>query len=449
MKRKTKLGTASNLIVSNFAIIAFFGIGIAFAFFKFPLAAGACFFLSLLGVVSRLWGGAAMRGLSAEASCAHTRMFPGETTRIDYSFTNDKSLPLIWLEVSQLAPENDCLVPDEGFEYFIREYNAKEGTVFEKNVRQKFSFILGHSGQSYSSVWTAKRRGFYEMNSITLRSGDGFGMTQAEQAVDTLNIPDFVIYPKPTAVDITPFLMDQWECVIGTKGYVEDPTILRGIRDYQTGDSWKRINWRNLARQHELKVNMYEISHPKALHFIIDAESFAHRTADNRHLEAMFEIISSAFVELFEAGVACGISLPKSKRFPALTLPPTESRTLEERLFYFAGYDFANELDKELSKPSKKIYLPAQFDVDGAAAAAMISGRTYYICFVTPKELPPMLQEVDPSRAAIYSVMDSSARPPYDIPVHSISSIRRDHESAVAAVTPEEELNIGRRHVTK
>lgn len=424
MKRRINLGNASNLIVSNFAIVLYLGLGITCAFYKLSLVAGLFFFLCLLGVISRIWGGIAMRGLSAEASCARTRLFPGETTEIEYTVRNDKSLPLIWLEVSQLAPPHDCLVPDDNFEYFYKEYNTKHGVDYETHVRQKFSFVLGHRTVTFPSTWLAKRRGFYQMENVILRSGDGFGMTQQEQTNETMNIPDFAVYPRPIPVNISSLLMEQWDCQIGTKGYVEDPTIIRGIRDYQVGDSWKRINWRNVARQQELKVNVYEIIKPKALHFIIDGESFARITPDNKHLESMLEIIGSVLIALFDMGVACGLSLPKSENFPAINLAPDGSRSLEGLLYYLAGYNFANELHPD-SKPDHKIWLPSQFDHDGAASAAMIAGRTYYICFRTPREIPDMLKNIEPSRAVILSVMDADINPPYDIPVHSLSSLRR------------------------
>ncbi|MGE4483787.1 MAG: DUF58 domain-containing protein [Oscillospiraceae bacterium] len=424
MRKRIKLGNASNMMVSNFAILFFFALGITCTVYNLPLVSGMFFFLFLLGVIARIWGGFAMKRLSASATCTRTRLFPGESTEIEYIIRNDKALPLIWLEVSQKAPPKDCLVPDENFEYFDKEYNSKHGVAYESNVRQKFSFIMGHEAVTFPSTWTAKCRGLYQMESIILRSGDGFGLTQAEQINEVMNIPDFAVYPRPVPVNITTLLMDQRDSQIGSKGYIEDPTILRGIRNYQTSDSWKRINWRALARQSELKVNMYEIIRPKAVHFIVDGESFARITNDNKYLEVMLEIIASSITRLFEAGVQCGLSIPKSMNFPAINLPPDETRTLEEILYYFAGYECLNALDEEVSTREHKVWLPAQFELQGAISAAFMAGKTYYVTFRTPKELPVMLGSIDPSRAAIFTVMDTNVNPPYDVSVSSLSVLK-------------------------
>ena len=76
-------------------------------------------------------------------SCPRARLFPGMETQVEYTVSNGKLLPLIWLELSQEVPGRGCLQPDEGFERYT--YHANDGEHVEEveAYRRAFSFLLG------------------------------------------------------------------------------------------------------------------------------------------------------------------------------------------------------------------------------------------------------------------------------------------------------------------
>ena len=47
--------------------------------------------------------------------------------------------------------------------------------------RRRIIFLMGMQTLTWDTVWTARRRGIYRPGRFTLRSGDGFGLTQSSQ----------------------------------------------------------------------------------------------------------------------------------------------------------------------------------------------------------------------------------------------------------------------------
>ena len=172
------------------------------------------------------------------------RMFRGNTVDVTYSVQNNKFLPLIWLELIQDMPRRQCILPESGFETYEHEARELETDEKKSSLMRKFSFLMPHQTVRWTAKWQGLRRGVYAMDKVRLRTGDGFGLTQAERQFSISSCPTFTVYPDLRPVDIAPFLRTQWECTSGAKGYMDDTSVLRGIRKYQNHDAWKHINWR-------------------------------------------------------------------------------------------------------------------------------------------------------------------------------------------------------------
>ena len=330
-----------------------------------------------------------MQGVSLDVSCGRTQLFPGMETELRYKVQNEKSLPLIWMELSQNASERACVEPDETFERYTYQCNEETGkSIMREAYRRRFSFVMGYETLELTSRWTAVRRGLYRPKELMLRSGDGFGLTQVEQVAPIEKVPELVVYPKRVAVDISMFLHSDWERSAGSVGFTEDMSILRGLRPYQTTDGWKRINWRMAAKNAgELKSNFYETIQPSSVLFVLDGESFCGK---DRELEETLEVLGSVISELFERGVFCGLCLPVSKRFFAVSLPPVAERSSAELLYYLAGYECAERYLTNAEGVKTGKHLPADFDIPAVMESALESGM---IAVVTcdPDEIPVKL----------------------------------------------------------
>jgi len=186
---------------------------------------------------------------------------------------------------------------------------------------------------------------------MSLRSGDGFGMSQSMQEINT-GEHYFVVWPKIVPVDTAPFFRNVWLGGLGRKGHIEDPTVMQGQRDYAPGDPWKRINWRVAARTDELMVRIFETVLPSTVHFVLDVASFMGLSEDDNELEECLSVLASLILELGVAGINCGLSLPRGKGLPTVDLfpddPAIETRDLLNSLAALSAPEAVGGFDDDL-----------------------------------------------------------------------------------------------------
>ena len=126
MERKALFGRGSSLLISSPAWCCSGPVLLALRLGSGGVA-GVCLFFLLLGLAARWWGSRAIRGVSIQVECPRPRLFPGQQTQLIYHLENGKALPLIWLELSQNAPEEGCLTPDDAFESYLQPAPDQEG----------------------------------------------------------------------------------------------------------------------------------------------------------------------------------------------------------------------------------------------------------------------------------------------------------------------------------
>ena len=316
--------------------------GVLAAFFRQERLAFVLMFVFLLAGASRAWAALAARKVSVSVSGAARGMLPGEEVRLELTVRNDKFLPLVWLELFFPLSRSLCLTPEESrkpddWEMLgLEEMGASTQLVGEKRC----SFLLWYETARLSIRWRANRRGVYSSAGWRLRTGDGFGLTQIAARRPLDPPPVFVVYPRRVEVDPGPFLRQLWSGQTGDRGYFEDVTVMKSVRPYLPGDSWKRIDWRLAARDQGLQVRQYETIRPRTVHFILDGTSFLGLSPENDELEDALSLLASLLVELDGAGVRCGLSLPQTDLSPNADLSPDDrSLTAADLLFQLAGFD--------------------------------------------------------------------------------------------------------------
>lgn len=416
MKSDTKRAGGSSFLVSNLALGGL-AVGLAVSLrMDAVLMAGLCLFFLLLGLVCRFWCARAMKGLQLRMECHRTRLFPGQDTTITYEVVNDKLLPLVWLELSQNSPEKGCLLPDDAFELYEAPYDTdrEEAASF---LRQSFSFIGGFQALRVDSKWTAVRRGLYIIDRLVARSGDGFGLAQRNRLLPNRQLPMLAVYPRPVEVDLSMFLRPQWDTDVGSRGWMEDNTILKGNREYQPGDNWKHINWRMTAREQGTPVNLYESIQPRAMGFILDGESFC---GCEEQLEQVLEILAAILTGLSGAGIGCSLSLSESKRFPAMTLRSDGMSNVDELLLRIAGYDCLYALDPEAEqRPDAPVYLSSRF----AADAVSRRGSMFLLTRSGAKLPEGLMRRIPMGKCTVLCVEDAEAAARVGVSAVSVISL--------------------------
>ncbi len=401
MKHDPKLGRSSSFLVSTSTLAVMAGGILSALRLDIPVAAGLCLFFLLLGLVCRWWSRRVIENVQIRLTCSRTRLFPGQQTTIRYTVENRKLLPLVWLELSQNGPDKGCLEPDEDFEAYHPSFQTdpEHATPY---LRQSFSFVGSFQTVEVDSTWTARCRGLYPIEAPVARSGDGFGLAQREQSLPVDDLPLLAVYPRQRSVDLSLFLQHQWDCAAGSRGWMEDNTILRGNREYLPGDNWKHINWRMAARGQGLPVNQYESIQPKGVHFILDGESFC---GFPQELETALEVLSSILMGLSGSGMVCSLSLPRSRRFPAETLRSGSDGAVDELMLRLAGYECLAEPDPNTPSGQAQTLLPSRFPVDVLPGTGSV-----FLITRSGQQLPVGLTaRLDPGRSWVLSLTDSDA----------------------------------------
>lgn len=370
----------SSLLVSLPVLALLLLGGVLAAFFGQERLAFALLFVFLLAGASRMWAVMAARKVTVSVSGAARGMFPGEEVQLELTVRNDKFLPLVWLELFFPLSRNLCMTPEEcrkpdDWEALgLEEIRASTQLVGEKRC----SFLLWYETTRLSVRWRANRRGVYSSAGWRLRTGDGFGLTQIDCPLPREEARRFAVYPALVEVRPDLFLRNLWNADTGTRGVMEDVTVIRSTRDYQSSDSLKRINWRLTARGLPLSVNVYEDILPKSVHFILDGESFSGAHPHPEELEDALSILASELVRLEGAQVRCGLSLCAGLGGAAVNLFAASSAT-EDLLCALAAYEPARPVWDEEGK--RVVDQLPNFDEAPLAGAARSVGRFYYIAY--------------------------------------------------------------------
>lgn len=374
MRSKPVLSRSSNLVTLP-ALVLVLVLCVLAAFFGQGRVAAVLMFLFLLALASRCWAALALRRISVSASSQSSGVFPGDKIQVDIEVENGKFLPLVWLELFFPLSPDLCMLPEE----HRREPDENEKSALEDEGystelvgEKRFSFLLWYETAQCSMPWTARRRGVYSTTGWRVRTGDGFGLTQVEQPVSERNVRRFYIYPKLIKVRPDIFLRNLWNADTGAKGIMEDVTVIRSTRDYQTADSLKHINWRLAARCQPLTVNVYEDILPRSVHFLLDGESFSGPEPHLKELEDALSVLASLLVCLSALQVRCGLSLCRgtagvSNLFFAET---------EEMLRALAAYQ---PLPPRRDDEGKITMQATVFDETPIFEVARSVGRFYYI----------------------------------------------------------------------
>lgn len=180
-------------------------------------------------LISRWLGPRAMRNVKVERNFAD-HAFLGERIPVSLRLHNHGPVPLPWLQLNESVPPE---LASGGNHAFALALGAREQRELTYHVQ-------------------ATRRGYYRLGPLFVRSGDLFGWSEerAESGASYLTV-----YPRiiPLARLGLPSRLP-YGTIASQQRLFEDPARPTGVRDYQSGDSLRRINWKVSARQDNLVV---------------------------------------------------------------------------------------------------------------------------------------------------------------------------------------------------
>jgi uncharacterized protein (DUF58 family) len=160
--------------------------------------------------------------------------FLGETIPVRLDLRNPTRLPIPWLRISEALPT---------------DLAASERIQRIYTLRPRERVTIGYDLHCI-------RRGYYPIGPLLLSSGDLFGF--ADVQTRAVSVQYLTVYPRIIA--LTGLALPSrlpFGVLASTQRMFEDPARLRGVREYQAGDSQRRINWKASAHGDRLLVKQF------------------------------------------------------------------------------------------------------------------------------------------------------------------------------------------------
>lgn len=179
----------------------------------------------------------------------------GSRIPVEIELTNHSKIPVLWLLVEDLLPRS------------ATQFNPPALQVEGEHVQV---FLLW-GGQQRSLRYEIKcnRRGYFQVGPTVMETGDMMGMYRR-----------YRVGTQPQYITVLPNIVPLTSYEIGSRrpigeirmrdNIMDDPTRLRGIRQWQPGDPMRSVHWAATARTGSLHSKIYEPSSIVGATLILD-----------------------------------------------------------------------------------------------------------------------------------------------------------------------------------
>ncbi|MEA3253470.1 MAG: DUF58 domain-containing protein [Chloroflexota bacterium] len=227
----------------------------------------------LLGIVlsaaglAWLWSRYALNSVRYERLLSEQCSFPGEEVSLTVRVSNEKLLPLAWLEIDDELPVQ------------LPAINLVTGELSEGALQNSIS-LLWYRRASWHYRLQCTRRGYYALGSANLSSGDIFGFYPRSTVWNEVNY--LVVYPRIFSLAGLDLPLRQPLGEIRADHRIfRDPTRTIGLREYAPGDPFKYIHWKATARHRQLEVKIFEPSTTMQAILYLGVDSFTDSTEED------------------------------------------------------------------------------------------------------------------------------------------------------------------------
>jgi uncharacterized protein (DUF58 family) len=192
------------------------------------------YFLIGLFIFGRWWRDRTLTSLEFKRHL-HPRALLGENISVRMDVVNHSWLPIPWVKIHESLPV-ELAIPN----FYRRAVSLRP------KGKTSIDYLL-----------RGTKRGYYRIGPVYMQSGDLLGL---EDTRERQGGPDYLtIYPKIVPIRHCP---NPSNSPMGDlrfhKPMFEDPSRIVGKRDYQAGDSLRRIDWKATAALGKLQVRQYE-----------------------------------------------------------------------------------------------------------------------------------------------------------------------------------------------
>ncbi len=220
----------------------------------------ALLYLVVAGLLAGRWWTSQVVGHLAFQRKLNRNAFPGETVPVQVDIQNKSWLPAVWLRVQDYYP-----------------LEVADARSFQQVI------TLGpHEKVRVNYQLRAQKRGYFQIGPLHVTGGDLLGLSgerSSEGGYDHLTVYPHVVPLKEVKLpSYSPF------GTLRTREPVfEDPSRPIGTRDYQPGDSLRRIDWKSTASTGRLQTRLFQPS------IALDTVLFLNLNLLDYHLRSRFD----------------------------------------------------------------------------------------------------------------------------------------------------------------
>jgi uncharacterized protein (DUF58 family) len=266
------------------------------------------YLIAAVYILGRVWTRRTMRQLETERRLVN-RAFPGEKIPVELRVRNNGWLPAPWVEMHDSLPI-DMISPP-----FYRRVLS-----LQPHQEKRFRYTL-----------SCYKRGYYLIGPVIWRTGDLLGF-----------LPQLAAQHRPEYIIIYPRVLSLEKLGLPTRSPLaslpapaplfEDPTRIRGVRDYRAGDSPRRIHWTASAATGRLVVKRYQpaIARETLICLDLDEDDYAFQRMIEATELAITTAASLANHIIVREGLNVGLSVqatdPLQEATVRMSLPPRGER---------------------------------------------------------------------------------------------------------------------------
>ena len=246
---------------------------------------GLLFGLAILAAYGWISTSSIVGQLQVELHLPDGHLFTGEQSEARLVVANTTRLPLLWLYLRQDLPPN-----------LVAEGDLEGSRVIG---------LAGLETRQFVCRFGSLKRGIYSFGPLVLETGDLLGLFR--QRIERPHGRSIIVYPHIHDVSRlrTPSRLP-FGSPRSPRMLTEDPSWVKGIRDYSTGDPLNRIHWRATAHAGRLQTRELEpaVTLDSVVVLNLDRDTYPARYADAL-AELAIEVSASIIVELLARRCAC------------------------------------------------------------------------------------------------------------------------------------------------
>lgn len=267
------------------------------------------YLLAAVYLLGRAWSRQSMRQLLTERRLIN-RAFPGEQIQVELRVSNEGWLPVPWVEMHDSLPV-DLISPP----YYRRVIT-----------------LMPHQEQTFEYTLSCNKRGYYVIGPMIWRTGDLLGFTPQEAGHQQSEY--IIVYPRVVSLESLGLpTRSPLAQLPAPAPLFEDPTRVTGVREYQVGDSPRRIHWTASASAGQLLVKRYQPAIARETMIFLDLNQASY-SIQRMVAASELAIVTAASLAnhiVLREGLAVGLTTQgidplQEERIRTLCLPPRRER---------------------------------------------------------------------------------------------------------------------------